>query len=1021
MLEAKLFGSVTFLVGGKPVKGVPTRAAQALLIYLLHQPHPIERERLIDMFYQASTPKQASANFRSTLSRIRKELAPYLSITSRTVGINTDAEVWIDSAEFDQLFQQGKWQEAIRLYQNEFLAGFHLRDAPEFETWALVERERLRLLALEGLQRLVAGDEQRGDYWAGLRHVNQLLGIEPLLEQAQRYKLNFLARTGQRAAALQHYQVAAQLFERELGIELSAETTTLHKRITRLRVPPPLVLPASVGEFIGRNSEIADLTNLLNTRRLITLFGIGGTGKTRLAVETARQLASTGRFLDGLYFVPLIGADSADALALQLMQTLNITIVGRQPPQDEALAGLREREALLILDNFEHLLPNAVDFVARLLTEAPSVKLLVTSRERLNLMEESVFDVSGLPFATPDSDANQLFIAHAQRHRFTFAPTPTEKAGIVRICYLLEGNPLGIALAAGSIRDLDCNAIAQRIADNLTFLASPFRNIPERHRSLRAVFLHSWALLTDELRPILADLAVFADSFSAESAHAIVGATAEQLSALVDKALLQESDGRFALHPLLRQFSAEQQTNPTTIATQHASHFLHAIPAQADHFLTTGKDTLQADVPNLRTAWEHVLLSADGDLLSIALSALHDYWRTRSWNREGLERMTRTRNLFATVDLRVYQQSIAYQADFLWALGNMEEAIKYFEEAIDGFSAELALNDTLHSAYANALAGLGMCHYFTGKPEQALDAIEQAVAIYRDLEDYNRLGHTLGKLMTIRSGITGELPPYSDIEQAIALVVYPRMRSDLFNYYGRVCNARGDYAKAVSVFEEANKLSRQIGHQTGIASTLVNMGVSALYSDQLGVAERTSHEALTLFEESGDQFGLQIAHNTLGMVAAQRGKFEEAISQLEKAYGLAVAMESKTGQALTLTNLADCLAAVNSASGQHKSQLVLTTIQQATSKIEATQVRKQMCGFMPRLASALMRLGYGELAVTVATAANHHSDLEHSEQNTADTVLQQASRIVTSAQYDAAVMAGKEEKLEVIFGRIYAL
>ncbi len=155
-LEVKLLGSITFLLDGQPVKSLPTRASQALLIYLLHQNHPVERERLIDMFYQASTPKQAAANFRSILSRLRKELAAFLEITNRTVGIRPEANIWLDTAAFTENMASGNLEAALSHYQGDFLAGFFLRDAPEFENWALVERERLRLLAIEGMQQQAA-------------------------------------------------------------------------------------------------------------------------------------------------------------------------------------------------------------------------------------------------------------------------------------------------------------------------------------------------------------------------------------------------------------------------------------------------------------------------------------------------------------------------------------------------------------------------------------------------------------------------------------------------------------------------------------------------------------------------------------------------------------------------------------------------------------------------------------------------------------------------------------------------
>ena len=310
-LEVRLFGGASFLLNGQSVNSLPTRVAQALLIYLLHKKHPVEREKLIDLFFQASEPKQASANLRATLSRLRKELAPFLAITNRTVGINPEANIWLDSAQFGHLIAAGNGEAALELYLGEFMAGFFLRDAPEFENWALIERERLRLLAIEALQKQLDSKQEQADYWAALQAVNRLLAVEPLMEAPHRAKMLLLARTGQRPLALQHYKDVTALFEEELGITVSGQTTALYERLGNLAMPPPLAVPPATDAFIGRTQEIDLLTQLLAApeRRLITLFGIGGVGKTRLALETARQLAAEkpGMFLDGIYFVPLVG------------------------------------------------------------------------------------------------------------------------------------------------------------------------------------------------------------------------------------------------------------------------------------------------------------------------------------------------------------------------------------------------------------------------------------------------------------------------------------------------------------------------------------------------------------------------------------------------------------------------------------------------------------------------------------------------------------------------------------------
>ncbi|MDV7390890.1 BTAD domain-containing putative transcriptional regulator, partial [Arthrospira platensis SPKY1] len=400
----------------------------------------------------------------------------------------------------------GEWEAALPLYGGDFLAGFYLREAPEFEEWALMERERLRLLAVEGLQKLVAAYQRRGDYWAGLQAVTQLLGIEPLLENAHRTRMLLLARTDQRPLALQQYQTAVALFETELGIALTAATTALYERIARLALPPPCVLPARRRHFVGRAAELAAVRQALvdRERRLVTLVGPGGIGKTRLAQEVGRCIyaETPGLFLDGIYFVELAsigdGDTAIEAIATHIAQAVDAPLSSARPASQQLLAHLQEREMLLILDNFEQLVETAVGYLADLLQDAPNLTLLVTSRERLNLYEETVLTLDGLPTSDPDEPADepaeavQLFLRNVQQHNLNFAASAETVAEIGAICRLLDGVPLGIELAAGWARRDSVAGIARQIKASAAFLATDLRNVPPRHRSLRAVFLHSW-------------------------------------------------------------------------------------------------------------------------------------------------------------------------------------------------------------------------------------------------------------------------------------------------------------------------------------------------------------------------------------------------------------------------------------------------------------------------------------------------------------------------------------------------
>ena len=768
-LDVKLLGGITFMLDGQPLKSVPTRAAQALLVYLLHQPHPVERERLIDLFYQASAPKQAAANFRSTLSRLRKDLKPFLEITHQSVAITPGCPITVDAQAFSDYAAQAAWEKAIHLYQGEFLAGFHLREAPEFEEWVVVQRERLRLLAVEGLQKLVNAHLQKGDHWAALQAVTRLVGIEPLLEHAHRIRMLLLARTGQRPQALQQYEAAVDVFEKELGIPVSSETTELYERIMRLALPPPCHLPARRRHFIGRTAELETLQQALRDRqrRLVTLLGTGGIGKTRLTEEVARRIhhETPGHFLDGIYFVELSGisgeSGAGEALATHIAQTLSLPLSGNAPSSQQVQNALAGREILLILDNFEQLVEHAAGSIADLLQAAPHLTLLVTSRERLNLYEETILTLHGLPAPLEDghaeqiTEAVQLFLHNVQQADLQFDASSRALTTMGAICRQLEGVPLGIELAAGWVRHHAVDEIARRLEQSAAFLATNFRNVPERHRSLRSVFLHSWDLLTEKLRPILVRLSVFPGQFNVAAAHAIAGAEERDLHALLDKSLLQKvGDNDYAIHPLLREFAAEQLDAATQRET-HSHHSDYFAAFIADRSRTDRRAVYMQDFSALINVYDDLLQAwawAVEQLLNnneqawqwvngmrrpllrlhfqrqwlhaarILFGDAREKVEAHAWHQEGAEARQRLFHAQLTVAEGNFARILG---DLDASLGPIERVVPILHDASDV--------DTLFDAY-NALAGGSMQHqYFEQLPELLEKMEEIAVETQRPI------------------------------------------------------------------------------------------------------------------------------------------------------------------------------------------------------------------------------------------------------------------------------------------------
>ena len=864
-LYASLLGGVAFTVNGRPITSLPARVGQALLVYMLHQPRPVARERLMDLFFQTNDPKQARINLRATLSRIRKQIGDVLDANRAEVWVRDDITLTSDAATFTQRLTDHRtanteYEHALRLYEGDFLAGFYLRDAPEFEQWMVMERERLRLLAIEGLQRLIRWQKEAGAFREALASADRLLAIEPLLEQTQRDKMLLLTRTGQRALALRHYRAVITLFNEELGVALAPETVALYERIEQTVMPPPLVLPTNRRAFVGRSAELTLLQQTLadRNRRLVTLHGTGGVGKTRLSQEVARRTHSTtpGMFLDGVYFVELAAVDSAEAAAVQIAQVIRLPLRGQQSAIDQITQFLKPKEMLLILDNFEQLVAVAADLIARLLQVAPAITLLVTSRERLNLYAESVLDVGGLSLPQGGSttgDAVRLFIENAGQHRLGFAPDPTERAEMARICQLLEGVPLGIELAAGWLRQQSLSEVAAQIMDSLAFLETSLRDVPERQRSLRAVFLHSWELLTDELQRVLSALAVFPGSFSAEAARSVLNVSIDQIAALSDKSLLQQTaDNRFTLHPLIREFAYEQlaQDGPRTadLRAAHSDYFLTLLhqltPALRGEQQEAARASITQELDNVRRAWRSASSVAT---INDAIVPTFYYYDRQNYFSEA-------RSLFADAARRVeaitssspasqpappqvttYGTLLSRQAWFTFRLGKLEEAIAVMQSAVPVL--EQGDNEI---RLAQALCDLATFCRYTGDISQLEEAHSRAYSLYEKHDDV----HGMLVIRTVQTYIARDAGRLDEAREkalgALAIadpVIYSQQTNNLLKVLGSIAYHAGKSAEATHYGRQALAHAIEHDNKMGEIESRYLLAQAALGGDDLAEAE----------------------------------------------------------------------------------------------------------------------------------------------------------------------------------------
>ncbi|MCA9921950.1 MAG: hypothetical protein KC421_06255, partial [Anaerolineales bacterium] len=599
-MEIQTLGGLRIQLDETAVSGFVSRKAEALLVYLACNPRLHARETLATLLWDELPQQRSLANLSVLLTSLRKQLAPFLHISRHEIGMNQEADFVVDAVTLAAAMESVSHRtgltrstavhmaQAVALYQGPFLAGFYVRQANNFSEWAILEQERLQQLAIHGMSQLVEFYAQRQQWPEGIGLGQRLVNLDPMREESQRQLMWLFALSGQRPAALEQYQTCLDVLEAELGVEPAAETTALYERIkegdfeqadagrifrgavdgeTTASVRTLHNLPADTTSFVGREQELAHIRERLNLPacRLLTIVGPGGVGKTRLALTAARRQRS--QYLDGVWFVPLASLPSADFWETAVADALGFSFSGNDDPRTQLINFLRQKEILLVLDNFEHLLTEkGVGLVTALLTQAPECQLLISSRERLNLQAEWLLEVEGLPYPTGTQSENrpvvgaiELFQQRAQQVLPDFQLNASRLPLVTEIVSLLAGMPLGIELAAANLRYFDLGDIAAGIRESVDFLQTSRRDMPQRHRSLRAVIDRSWQALSDAEQAAFMALSVFRGRFSTQAALAVLKTNPAVLHTLVDKSLLQRSEnGRLQMHNILRQYAADR-------------------------------------------------------------------------------------------------------------------------------------------------------------------------------------------------------------------------------------------------------------------------------------------------------------------------------------------------------------------------------------------------------------------------------------------------------------------------------
>ena len=830
-----------------------TRPKPLLLLAYLCLEGKKDRRFLAELFWPGAS------NHLNSLAKALSQL--------RQVGVidNDDTHAWAtvssDVNEFLDALGERDLGTVITLYQDSFLSGFYLPDwGTELEEWIYTTREFLAAHMREVWLELAEASRHPQEI---TRYAERAYQQEATLEPESIQRLYKLLSNTAHATKLKEEA-------KEFGLELLEQP--------RLEQAKAIIsnLPNRGTSFIGRDIERLELAELLTQRvvRMVTVVGPGGVGKTRLALEVARELQEN--FPDGVVFFPVENLTTPEQMLAGLATALSIQLT-EEDCTEQLPRIIGDKKVLLLMDSMEYQVESAYKgsvFLAR----CPNLKILNTSRVRLNLEEEWVYALEG--FSSPEKtlslqeaerhDAVELFVQRAKKVKPGFALTHECLPFVLSICERVQGLPLGIELAASWTKVLSCQDIATQL-DDADFLSTLASNVSERHQSLRHVFEGSWQLLNSEERRALAQLSVFRGGFTKEAAKEVAGTSLLMLARLTDKSLLRVDGLRYDQHALLHSFAEEKlgehaEENIVT-RTAHANYFL-TFAEKAETHLKTGEQKvwlpkLEQELSNLRSAFKWFLASRETEVEALRLyNALARFWTTSSfigegrlWAKKALER--------ESSHISSQHATLFHQAGTLaWLQGDYEEAHEHFQRALQQW-------DTLADKRGKARTIGNLANLVTEEGDY------RAAELYygENLRLFRELGDT--------SGVANAL-----------------------NNSGILHAQQGDFDEATTRYQEALELFRQLEDRHGIAAVLNSLGTVARDKEDYDAARLYAQESLELQRIAGYKVGESIALNTLGVAALGQGNLTNARAYFRDSLTLQVDASSKPGMISSLEHFA---------------------------------------------------------------------------------------------------------------------
>ncbi|WP_433124518.1 BTAD domain-containing putative transcriptional regulator [Micromonospora sp. CA-240977] len=948
-----------------PVPGLKVRALLAAL--LLHEGQPVAADRLIDYLWGDAPPTNAAAALSVKVSQLRRVLAEAEPggrelVRSPPPGYRILVEHdEVDSRRFHRLVSEARGARDIRSRVALFTTALALWRGPAFADFrdesftaaAAAGLEEQRLLALEDCldDRLALGE-----HGAVAGDLGDLLARQPMRERARGLHMLALYRAGRQSEALGSYDELRVRLREELGLDPGPELVALQRAILAhdpaLATPPAALdtvhraaepvaptrtnLPTPLTELIGREAAITELAEP-GRNRLVTLIGVGGVGKTRLALAVAR--ARTAAYPDGVVLVELAGVarsdapETVDALADLVLAVLDVRDAAEAgtalAPIDRLARVLRDRRLLLVLDNCEHLVEPVAEVTAALLRAAPGVHVLATSREPLGLSGEVVWAVPPLPVPDPSggtdlaalqrSGSVRLFVARATAADREFVLTAQNAAAVATVCRRLDGIPLALELAATQVRGLGVPGLVAGLNDRFRLLGARHRGVPARQRTLLAMLDWSWQLLTEPERVVLRRLAAYADGGRVDAVRAVcapdgvpAASIADLLARLVDRCLVvvapRDGSPHYRLLESVAAFGAEQMRAAGELDEIHARahrHLADLADRAHEHLHGPGQLSwlrqLDAESANLRGALDAAVRQRDGDLALRLATALSWYWFLRGRFAEARRRLAAALDCAPDGSTAQRARAAAWHLGFALLSGDVADWAGRHHAAVRRYEGVDDPHGRLRAQWFLAYAEVDL-----GDVAATGELLDRVLTEARVLGDEWVVAATLG-LRAKHAHVRGDgAMVVSAGAESAALFRRLGDRWGLLQateWLGAQAGMAGDYEQADRLYQEGLRVAEDLGLGFEVAGQLCWLGWVALQRGDYPRARQLSGRGLRLATEQGAPLGIVFAELCLAAAARRAGSLDTAEAHLRNLLDAAGRQQDGPGQPLYLTGV----------------------------------------------------------------------------------------------------------------------